>query len=96
MITLNELTTLRAQLAEKDMQIEDLTQRLRTSLEMDNISKNQELITLKNDISEALKLDYADYAKSTNLPYNEDLFEMYRSTLKRIFKLLKRFGIFCQ
>ena len=77
-------------------QVSDLTERLRTSLNMDSISKNQELITLKNDISEALKLDYADYTKSKDGPYNEDLFEAYRSTLTRIFKLLKRYGITCQ
>ena len=84
------------QLTEMNRQIADLTERLRTSLQMDEISKSQELITLKNDISEALKLDYADFAKSKENPYSEDLFEAYRSTLTRIFKLLKRFGINCQ
>jgi len=84
------------QLAEMKVQIDDLTERLRTSLQMDEISKSQELITLKNDISEALKLDYADFAKSKESPYSEDLFEAYRSTLARIFKLLKRFGVTCQ
>ncbi len=81
---------------ELERQVADLTERLRTSLQMDEISKSQELITLKNDISEALKLDYADFAKSKERPYNEDLFEAYRSTLTRIFKLLKRFDISCQ
>gem|GEM_PF-1400521 len=84
------------QLSEMNGQIADLTERLRISLQMDDISKNQELITLKSDISDALKLDYADFAKSKENPYSEDLFEAYRSTLTRIFKLLKRFGISCQ
>ena len=92
----NELSSLRDSLAEKNGQIEDLTQRLRASLQMDSISKTQELITLKNDISEALKLDYADYTKSKDSPHSDDLFEAYRATLGRIFKLLKRFEIFCQ
>jgi len=84
------------QLTEMNRQIADLTERLRTSLQMDDISKSQELITLKNDISDALKLDYADFIKSKENPYSKDLFEAYRSTLTRIFKLLKRFGINCQ
>jgi hypothetical protein len=84
------------QISEMKRQIDDLTGRLRASLQMDDISKNQELITLKNDISEALKLDYADFVKSKDSPYDIDLFDMYRSTLTRIFKLLKRFGITCQ
>lgn len=77
-------------------QIEDLTERLRMSMQMDDISKNQELLTLKNDISDALKLDYADFIKSKEKPYDPDLFDAYRLTLSRIFKLLKRFGIECQ
>lgn len=93
---ISEVAVKDKQLTEKNGQIEDLTQRLRTSLQMDSISKSQELITLKNYISEALKLDYADYTKSKDGPYNEDLFEAYRSTLTRIFKLLKRYGITCQ
>jgi hypothetical protein len=92
----SEIGVKEKQLAEMKGKIDNLTGRLRTSLQMDNISKSQELITLKNDISEALKLDYADFAKSKENPYSEDLFEAYRSTLARIFKLLKRFGITCQ
>ena len=92
----DELATTNKQLLATRGQVDDLTKRLSTSLQMDNISKSQELITLKNDISEALKLDYVDFAKSKNNEYGEDLFEAYRSMLTRIFKLLKRFGITCQ
>ena len=98
-----QITSLGFDLRAKDKRIEeeaekiaDLTDRLRTSLQMDDISKSQELMTLKNDISEALKLDYADFIKSKENEYSQDLFEAYRSTLTRIFKLLKRFGINCQ
>jgi hypothetical protein len=91
-----ELRTRDKRIEEADEKIADLTDRLRTSLQMDDISKSQELITLKNDISEALKLDYADFMKSKENVYSQDLFEAYRSTLTRIFKLLKRFGINCQ
>ena len=83
-------------LAEQKQQIEDLTERLRMSMQMDDISKKQDLLTLKNDISEALKLDYVDFIKSKEKPYDPDLFDAYRLTLSRIFKLLKRFGIECQ
>lgn len=92
----SEIVTKERQLAEMKGQIDDLTERLRTSLHMDEISKNQELNTLKINISEALKLDYDDFIKSKEKQFDEDLFTAYRSTLNRIFKLLKRFGITCQ
>jgi len=81
---------------EKNKKIDDLTERLKTALQMDNISKSQEITTLKNDISEALKLEYSDYTKSKERPHNEDLFEAYQAMLSRIFKVLKRFGIPCE
>ena len=92
----NEIKLKEKQITEKDDQIADLTERLRMSLQMDDISKNQKLITLKNDISEALKLDYTDFIKSKQNQYSVDLFEAYRATLTRIFKLLKRFEISCE
>jgi len=92
----SEVAAKDSQLSEAKRQVDDLTERLRTSFQMDEISRSQELITLKNDISEALRLDYADFVKSKDSSYNEDLFEAYRSTLTRIFKLLRRFGITCQ
>jgi hypothetical protein len=88
-----ELKKIKSTLSSAEAQVSDLTERLRTSLNMDEISKNQELATLKNDISEALKLDYSDFMASKGSEYSPDLFEAYRSTLTRIFKLLKRFGI---
>ena len=91
-----DLTNKDKRITELESEVQNLTERLRTSLQMDDISKNQEMITLKNDISEALKLDYADFLKSKDNMYNQDLFDAYRSTLSRIFKLLKRYGISCQ
>lgn len=92
----SEFGAMDRQLSEVKGQVADLTDRLRTALQMDDISKSQELITLKNDISEALKLDYADFIKSSERPYSDSLFNVYRTTLSRIFKLLKRFGINCE
>ena len=91
-----ELKNSKDALSSAEAQVHDLTERLRTSLNMDEISKNQELATLKNDISEALKLDYSDFSGTISSEYSPDLFEAYRSTLTRIFKLLKRFGIICE
>jgi len=88
--------TLLSEIAEKKKEIDDLTGRLRTALQMESISKSQELITLKNDVSEALKLEYADYTISKERSYNEDLFEAYRAMLSRIFRALKRYGITCE
>ena len=50
-------------------------------MQMDDISKKQEILTLKNDISEALKLDYEDFVKSKEKPYEEDLFEADRKSV---------------
>ena len=74
-------------------QVSDLTERLRVTLQMDDNNKNQELITLKNDIANGLKLDFADYEKSREKSHSKDLFKVYRAMLSRIFKQLKRFGI---
>ena len=64
----------------KDEEIRNLTARLKTSLHMDEISKNQELSSLKRNISEGLKLEYWDYEKSKEC--DEDLFEAYKATIK--------------
>jgi len=91
-----EINDLKREIEKAESNISDLTDRLRSSFSMDEISKNQEMTTLKNDISEALKLDYSDFTDTRESEYNHDLFDVYRSTLTRIFKLLKRFGIACE
>jgi len=83
-------------LEEAQLQIDDLTSRLRTSLSMDEISKNQELTTFKNDISKALRFDYSDFIGTKNGECNQDLFEAYQASLSRVFKVLRRFGISCE
>jgi hypothetical protein len=90
------LTQKDKQISAAESQIADLTERLRTSLQMDTIAKNQDLMAFKGNISEALKLDYSDFMKNKDSQYDQDLFEAYRATLSRIFKLLKRHGIACQ
>ena len=93
---MSEIKTKDKQLAEMKRQSEDLTERLQASFHMDEITRNQDLNKLKNDISEALKIDYTDFITSKEKSYSEDLFGAYRSTLNRIFKILIKFGITCE
>ena len=73
--------------------VDELTERLRTSLQMNDVSKNQELLTLKSEISKAVKLDFADFERSKDKGHSKDLFKVYKSMLARIFKQLKRLDI---
>ena len=73
--------------------VDDLTERLRVSLQMSDVSKNQELVNLKSEISKAIKLDYADYERSKDKGHSKDLVKVYKAMLARIFKQLKRLDI---
>lgn len=88
-----QLSAANKQLTEKEVKIVDLTDRLKNLFHADSVEKNQELEALKIKISEALKLDYLDFIKIQDRPFNQDLFEAYRSMLIRIYQTLKRFGI---
>ena len=79
--------------AELRSKVNDLTERLRVSLQMKGVSENQELMTLKNEIFKAIKLDYADFEKSKDKGNSKDLFKVYKAMLTRIFKQLKRLDI---
>lgn len=78
---------------EQQSKIADLTERLKTAMQMDSISQNQELITLKSDLANSLKLEYTDYLNDKDAECNPDTFGAFRSSLTRIFKTLRRFGI---
>jgi chromosome segregation ATPase len=92
----NDLKSCGNSICEAEEKISDLTERLRASFQMDERTNNQELIKLKNDISETLKLEYSDYVKSKQAEYSADMFEVYRAILSNIFKRLRRFGINCE
>lgn len=62
---------------------------VRHMLEIEDRQKEK---TLRNEISEAVKLDYMDFMKSKDEPYSEDLCEAYKFTISRVFKVLKRLG----
>jgi uncharacterized coiled-coil protein SlyX len=78
---------------ENESQIADLSERLKTSLQMDNISQNQELITLKTNLQNSLKVEYADYLSDNGSECNPDTYGALLGSLARIFKTLRRFGI---
>jgi hypothetical protein len=88
-----ELTQLRLQLAERDSKIADLEQRLTVTLKLNTSAHNQQLITIKTDIANALKLEYQDYQESKAKEFSASQYEAYHASLFRIFKALKRFGI---
>jgi uncharacterized coiled-coil protein SlyX len=71
----------------------DLSERLKTSLQMDSITQNQELITLKNNLQNSLKVEYADYIANKDSEFNPDTYGALVGSLARIFKTLRRFGI---
>ena len=73
--------------------VDDLTERLRVSIQMSDVSKNQELVNLKSEISKAIRLDYADYEKSKDKNHSKDLFKVYKAMLARVFKQLRRLDI---
>jgi len=92
----NESTTvveLKEQLEQYQGQINDLEERLQTALKMNAIQENQELVTLKSEISKAFSLDYVDFHNSRQKEYSQDLFNVYRSILSRIFKGLEKHGV---
>ena len=93
-LNLNSLITKKERMLQEDStKIQDLTERLKSSLQMDSVSNNQKLITLKKDIANNLQLEYEDFQESLSSKYSEDEFEANRATLSRIFRTLKRLSI---
>jgi hypothetical protein len=78
---------------ENEVRVIDLSERLKNSLQMDNISQNQELITLKTNLQNSLKVEYADYLVSKDSDCNPDTYGALIGSLTRTFKILRRFGI---
>jgi hypothetical protein len=80
-------------LHDKENYISDLSERLKTAMQMDNISQNQELLTLKTNLQNGLKVEYSDYLASKDGECNPDSYGAMLGSLARIFKTLRRFGI---
>lgn len=89
----DEFNKVKAELEGREMKISDLTERLKASFNADNILKKQELITLKNDIATAVKLQYEDFNEHRNESCNEDNYEALKVTLNQVFRTLKKYGI---
>lgn len=79
------------QIDEANERIADLNARLAQAFKMDEMNKNTELLTLKKNVSDALKEEYAEF-KSCGQTFSEDNFQANCASLFRIFKILKRFG----
>lgn len=71
--------------------IEDLENRLKSVFEMDDSIRSQELMTLKKDVADAIRMEYLDY-KDSDQTFNEDNFVANSASLERVFKFLIRFG----
>ena len=57
------------------------------------ISENNELSSLKSGLSRSLKIEYTDFLSYGNTEYSQNMFEVFRGSLTRIFRVLKRFEI---
>lgn len=88
-----ENARLRAQVAQLEADKADLDKRLEAVFRMDEIAKNQELETLKVNLSRFIAPEYDDYHTPGAEDFDMDNFEAARSSLWRIFKVLKRYGI---
>ena len=74
-------------------EINDLKNRLEVTLKMNAIENNQELATLKAEMSKAFKLDYEDFQNSKDKEHSQELCDIYRVIISRFFKGLEKFGI---
>ena len=90
---LSEIESLKSDLDRKQTKINDLGERLRNAMQMDTISHNQELVTLKSELANSLRLEYIDYQKDKDNECNQDTFIAFRASLGKIFKALRRYGI---
>lgn len=86
----SELT---AEIEEKSAEILDLNTRLKKAFSVDSITQNQELVSLKNNISNSLKLQYADFGELSMAEMSGDNYQFFKITLRQVFKTLERYGI---
>lgn len=82
-----------SELEKQSFKIIDLSTRLEKAFSVDSITQNQELISLKNNISNSLKLQYADFVDMSLEEMSEDNYQVFKITLKQVFKTLERYGI---
>ena len=86
-----EKARLERRLADSEEKVSELDSRLKQVYETDNAIRDQELQTLKKNVADALKMEYADF-KDSDDTVNEDNFMANYASLDRIFRILIRFG----
>ena len=84
---------LRAELAFEKQKNQDLTERLKKAMYWNKINQSKELQSLKINLAEAFQLDYYDFKKTQEYECSKDLFEVYRSTIKYMFGVIKSLGV---
>lgn len=72
---------LKEELAKQQEEIADLKTRLKASFQADRITQNQELATLKRNISSAINIQYKDFIENKDVPCNEDNYEAWKNDL---------------
>lgn len=89
----NEMDKLTKELSGKNAIIENLNERLKISFKADDITKKQDLITMKKDIASSIKRQYKDFIQYKNEDCNEDNYEALKVTINQVFRALIRNGI---
>lgn len=80
-------------LLEKESRIDDLSEQLKDSLNMGRISNNQDMITLKANLQNSLKVEYADYLIGKESECNPINYGALIDSLTRVFKTMRRYDI---
>jgi hypothetical protein len=88
-----EITIRDTDIAVAQGKVDDLAGRLAKTLQLDASANNQELATLRTDLSKALKLEHQDFQEARDKAFSDDQYEAFKASLTRIFKTLKRFNI---
>lgn len=88
-----EMNKLKATMKEKEEENIDLRERLKLSFSADEISKNQEIVTLKNNISKSIRLQYDDFIENSSAECTEDNYEALKVIINQVFRALKKYGI---
>lgn len=89
----SETELLKKLLEDEKKKTSDLIEKLELSFNIDVTQQNQELLTLKTNIYNGLKLEFDTFNENNDCECNDDNFIAYRSTIMRMFRTLKRLGI---
>lgn len=74
-------------------QNENLSARLGAINQVDEVNRDQQLLTLKKEIYKSIEPEYRDYIENKDNPYDEENYEAFITSLGRIFRKLQRLGI---